>query len=94
MAMMAGVDKGDIECKRLANGSWRGQIHASDNGGGTRTHRAGFPFMHARLFTAGTSLHVPGQAEDLTIGRSDDSGETWTEPAGKTFHLWMRTTAT
>ena len=46
--------------------------------------------MFARPFVAGDSLYVLGAADDLTVIRSDDGGETWTEPAtlteGQTWH--------
>ena len=49
-----------------------------------------FPFMHARPFVAGRSLYVLGHAGDLAIIRSDDGGETWSEPAflteGESWH--------
>ncbi len=61
--------------------SWQGRAFTSDDGGQTWTHRTDYPFMHARPFSAGNSLYVLGQAADLMIIRSDDHGETWSEPA-------------
>lgn len=60
---------------------WQGKVYKSDDGGQTWVHRVDYPFMHARPFVAGKSLYVLGQAEDLMIIRSDDDGETWSEPS-------------
>lgn len=60
---------------------WQGKVFTSDDGGATWTHRVDFPFMHARPFVAGDALYVLGQADDITVIRSDDRGETWSEPA-------------
>ncbi len=59
----------------------QGKVYTSDDGGKRWTHRADFPFMHARPFVAGAALYVLGQAEDLMIIRSDDGGLTWSAPA-------------
>ncbi|MBP1991457.1 sialidase family protein [Paenibacillus eucommiae] len=59
---------------------WSGKVFTSDDRGSTWTHKTDFPFMHARPFTAGSSLYVLGHCHDLTIMRSDDEGETWSEP--------------
>jgi hypothetical protein len=59
---------------------WFGKVFTSDDRGQTWTHRTDFPFMHARPFTAGSSVYVIGQCNDLMIMRSDDNGETWREP--------------
>lgn len=60
--------------------SWQGRVFTSDDGGISWTHRADYPFRHARPFVAGKSIYVLGQAADLIIIRSDDAGETWAEP--------------
>lgn len=60
---------------------WQGKVYTSDNGGKTWRHRVDFPFMHARPFVAGNYVYVLGQADDLTIMRSGDGGETWSPPA-------------
>jgi hypothetical protein len=60
---------------------WQGRVYTSDDGGRSWTHRADFPFMHARPFVAGDALYVLGHAADLVIIRSDDGGLTWTAPA-------------
>jgi len=74
--------------------SWQGQIHTSDDRGQTWTHRADFPFMHARPFAAGNSLYILGHAGDLTIIGSDDGGETWSGPARLTEgQFWHRAPA-
>ncbi len=64
-----------------ADRSWQGRVFTSEDGGRTWDRRALFPFLHARPFAAGQSLYVLGQAGDLMIIRSDDDGETWSEPA-------------
>ncbi|MFO7870431.1 MAG: sialidase family protein [Kiritimatiellia bacterium] len=60
---------------------WQGRVYTSDDKGQTWKYRADFPFMHARPFVAGNSLYVLGHAGDLTVMRSGDGGETWSEPA-------------
>ncbi len=72
------------------NHAWQGKVFTSDDHGLTWTHRADFPFMHARPFIAGQSLYILGHAGDLMILRSDDWGATWSEPvkltAGERWH--------
>ena len=60
--------------------AWQGLIFTSDDRGHSWTRRAIFPFMQARPFVAGRSLYVLGHAGDLAVIRSDDEGETWSEP--------------
>jgi len=57
-----------------------GIVFTSDDRGKTWDRRTDFPFTHARPFVAGGSVYVLGQMDDLTIMRSDDDGETWSEP--------------
>lgn len=59
----------------------QGKVFTSDDGGRGWTHRVDFPFMMARPFVAGESVYVLGLAGDLRIIRSDDGGETWSDPA-------------
>lgn len=68
--------------KALAEGGrlWQGKVFTSDDKGRTWVHRVDFPYMHARPFYAGKVLYVLGQADNLMIIRSDDDGETWSEP--------------
>jgi hypothetical protein len=70
--------------------AWQGLVFTSDDRGRTWTRRAAFPFMHARPFAAGRALYVLGHAGDLAVIRSDDEGETWSEPAyltqGESWH--------
>lgn len=73
----------DLGGPGLKKGEPAGRILTSDDHGTTWTHRANFPFLHARPFMAGTSLYVLGQARDLMITRSADGGTTW----GKTAKL-------
>lgn len=63
---------------------WFGKIFTSDDRGQTWTHRADFPLMHARPFAAGGKVYVIGQCNDLMMMRSDDNGETWSEPVALT----------
>jgi hypothetical protein len=68
----------------------QGKVFTSDDHGKSWNHRVNFPFMHARPFVSGQSVYVLGQANDLTIIRSDDRGQTWSEPAklteGENWH--------
>jgi hypothetical protein len=70
--------------------TWVARITTSDDGGQTWVHRADFPGQHQRPFAAGDSLYVLGHAGDLLIMRSDDRGETWSEPVrlttGQAWH--------
>jgi hypothetical protein len=70
--------------------AWQGLVFASDDRGHTWRQRAAFPFMHARPFVAGSALYVLGHDGDLAVIRSDDAGETWSEPAyltqGEAWH--------
>lgn len=71
-------------------GSSFGKVFTSDDGGATWIPRAEYPFIQARLFLAGDSVYLLGQAGDLMIMRSDDGGETWSYPSrltsGKKWH--------
>ncbi|TBL73943.1 sialidase family protein [Paenibacillus thalictri] len=58
---------------------WFGKIFTSDDKGATWQYQGDFPFMHARPFVAGNSVYIIGHCNDLTIIRSDDWGETWSE---------------
>lgn len=58
-----------------------GKIFTSDDRGKTWAYRNDFPFVHARPIVAGNSLYVLGHQGDLMIIRSDNDGESWTEPA-------------
>jgi len=59
---------------------WRGKVFTSDDRGKTWQHRTDFPFIHARPFVAGRSLYVLGHRGDLMVIRSNDWGQTWTQP--------------
>jgi hypothetical protein len=57
----------------------RGRVFSSDDHGKTWKQRAAFPFGHARPFVAGKAIYVLGQSGDLSVIRSDDGGDTWSE---------------
>ena len=58
----------------------QGKIYLSDDGGENWRYITDTPMQHARPFVAGDSVYVLGHAGDLVIIRSDDNGETWSEP--------------
>ncbi len=60
--------------------AWQGKVFISDDHGLSWRHVADFPFFHARPFIAGDTLYVLGHYGDLMVIRSDDWGESWTEP--------------
>lgn len=86
--LVASMDQGGKALKEIpgiktgADGKiWRGKIYTSDDRGRTWMHRGDMPMLHARPFVAGKSVYVLGHAGDLGIIRSDDCGETWSEPS-------------
>ena len=67
---------------RKSTGNYfRGKVFVSDDRGRSWQHRHDYPFLHARPFTAGGRLYILGLCDDLMIIRSDDQGDTWSEPA-------------
>lgn len=58
----------------------QGRFLTSDDGGRTWQHRASRAIMHARPFAAGDSVYVIGHMGDLCVCRSDDAGDTWSDP--------------
>ena len=54
---------------------------SDDRGRHWRETSARIPMMHEILFKAGESLYMIGHSRRLLITRSDDNGETWSEPA-------------
>ena len=54
---------------------------SDDRGAHWRETSARIPMMHEILFKAGESLYMIGHSRRLLITRSDDNGETWSEPA-------------
>ncbi|MBT3375481.1 MAG: exo-alpha-sialidase [Lentisphaerae bacterium] len=62
----------------------QGKVFTSDDGGVTWQHRADYPFMHQRPFVAGNSVYILGQCHDPMVLRSDDDGDTWSEPSALT----------
>jgi hypothetical protein len=67
-----------------------GKVFVSDDRGETWRHIVDYPYRHARPFMAGDSLYILGHEGDLMVMRSDDLGETWSEPVklteGKKWH--------
>ncbi len=59
---------------------WQGRAYISDDHGENWRETSRYPFFHARPFQAGNSLYILGHLGDLTVIRSDDDGETWSEP--------------
>lgn len=55
------------------------RVLVSDDHGGTWRHAASLPVLHARPFVAGSALYLIGHNGVLSIARSDDDGETWSE---------------
>jgi len=81
--IIATMDLGGSGLKRLPKpkvGAGRGIVFTSDDHGKTWTYRTNFPFLHARPFVAGGALYVLGHRGDIAVIRSDDWGETWSEP--------------
>ena len=54
---------------------------SDDRGRHWRGTSARIPMMHEILFKAGESLHMIGHSGRLLITRSEDNGETWSEPS-------------
>jgi hypothetical protein len=59
---------------------WQGRAYTSDDKGLTWTLKHKYPMLHQRAFKAGKSVYIIGALDYLWIIRSDDEGETWTEP--------------
>jgi hypothetical protein len=58
------------------------RVFLSDDRGKTwRDVHARLPMMHEILFKAGKSLYMIGHSGRLLITRSDDNGESWSDPA-------------
>ena len=54
---------------------------SDDKGKSWRETPARIPMMHEILFKAGKSLYMVGHSGRLLVTRSDDNGETWSDPA-------------
>ena len=58
------------------------RVLLSDDKGRTwRETPARIPMMHEILFKAGSSLYMVGHSGRLLVTRSDDNGQTWSDPA-------------
>ena len=83
--LIATMDQGGKGVAKLPNTRsdgwyWQGRLYASDDHGKTWQFKTRFPMHHARPFVAGNALYVLGVQGTLVILRSDDNGETWSEP--------------
>jgi len=61
-------------------GQSQGKVFTSDDKGKTWQHRGDYAMQHSRTFVAGSSLYILGHTGDLGIIKSDDDGDTWTDP--------------
>ncbi|MBD2847181.1 exo-alpha-sialidase [Paenibacillus sp. IB182496] len=59
---------------------WQGKLFLSDDDGLSWRHQLDFPFKWARAIQDGEALYLIGVDGDLTIMRSPDRGESWSEP--------------
>ena len=66
---------------------------SDDRGKSWRDVHARLPMMHEILFKAGKSLYMIGHSGRLLITRSDDNGESWSDPATKAAAPWTSITA-
>lgn len=55
------------------------RIYASDDNGATWQEKVRLPMLHARVFTAGNAVYALGHSRRLSIAKSLDNGETWSE---------------
>ena len=68
---------------------WTVKAYTSDDGGATWQHRVDVPMIDCFPFVAGASVYLIGGRHDLTLLRSDDRGETWSDPVKVTQgRLW------
>jgi len=61
-------------------GSNQMRIYISDDNGYSWRETGRLPMLHARVFAAGKALYAFGHSARILIARSDDNGETWSEP--------------
>jgi hypothetical protein len=61
-------------------GSNQLHIYLSDDRGHSWRPAATLAMLHARIFKAGKALYVIGHSGRLLIARSDDNGQSWSQP--------------
>lgn len=81
--------------RKAASGRDFQVILTSDDGGRTWTKRAESPAVQGRVFEAGGSLYYLATGPGLPISRSDDQGETWSDPTllRNASETWQQTAA-
>ncbi|MBR2439316.1 MAG: exo-alpha-sialidase [Lentisphaeria bacterium] len=104
--IIVGVDLGGIGTPALdgpksRSGDGAGNqvrlLLSDDNGKCWRESSSRLPMRHEILFRAGKSLYAMGNAPELVISRSDDNGETWSDPAvlrGDAKRSWHQSSTT
>ncbi len=63
-----------------AKQTWTVKVVVSDDAGRSWRHRKDMYMVDACPFVVGSSAYIIGGRDDLKIARSDDQGETWTDP--------------
>ena len=62
---------------------------SDDDGASWREAQNRVPMMHEILFKSGNALYLLGHSGRLVISRSNDNGESWSEPVTlEADHLW------
>ncbi len=83
--LLASLDLGVAKSSGALTQGVPGRILRSDDGGEHWSEIWRFPFIHARLFSAGRVVyllgHMDGACGDIAIIRSDDMGRHWSAPA-------------
>ena len=80
---LGGAGVADLPGEKSTHGDFnlcnQGKVYVSDDSGETWSHKVDLPMLHARPFIAGDSLYVIGHNGILSIAKSNDDGETWSE---------------